>query len=167
MDIILAVFGSVAGTLFLVWLIQSDKKRRQLKIRTEETQHAANYEARVTRRRRDSQLNHGGSIYNWLMNQLEEYTRDGLRMWVIADNGGKYSIQLEHETGDRPIPLLQISFDFMAHPEPYFGHIHYGAYGADILFWTGNQGTTNGLDRLVLKEVREFYEERRARTPAL
>jgi hypothetical protein len=121
------------------------------------------------RQKRDHQLNHGRRVYHWLVKELAQYRDMGIRVDKIEENGNHFSIFIGEEDesvaayggpGYAGSPILQIDFDFVGRPAPYVGHIHYGAYGADILFWVGDHAPTSGLDRLVLEEVSKVVSQR-------
>jgi hypothetical protein len=150
----------------LLYFIHSREKRRSEESRKEREEERAKDELR---QKRDHQLNHGRRVYNWLVKELAKYRDIGVRVDKIEENGNHFSIFIGEEDesvaayggpGYAGNPILQIDFDFVGRPAPYVGHIHYGAYGADILFWVGDHAPTSGLERLVLAEVSRAMGQR-------
>ncbi|MES2213855.1 MAG: hypothetical protein V4465_00475 [Patescibacteria group bacterium] len=114
---------------------------------------------------RDHQLNHGRQVFNWLKQEFAEYEKLGLLISKIEDNGGSFSIMMYRKASAlHHSPILQLSYDFAGKhaDDNYTGHIHYGAYGADILFLVLNGNPKWGLDHLVLKVVHEEFANRLA-----
>jgi len=91
-------------------------------------------------------------VFNWLEEEFKPYKEFGIEVYKMEKNGDIFSIFI---TGNDSgvYTILQMSFDFVKYAEPYQGHIRYGAYGADILFWVGNHAPKAGLNRLVISEV--------------
>ncbi len=121
----------------------------------------AEHKEREERRKRDQQLNHGRRVYNWLKEELAVFKQDGVRVLPIEENGSRFSIQVVQMHADGSgfyDHLVQVDFDFVHCQEPYGGHIHYGACGADLLFWVDRHGQAwnHGLHELVVNKVKRY-----------
>jgi hypothetical protein len=131
--------------------ILAEKKDRQ---DAAKTLAQSEYEARQLQQLRDTQLNHGNRIYNWLKAEIAKRPEwVDIKIGKIENNGGKFSILVEQLWGDvRPAPVLQLSFDFSRSDFPR-AHIHYGAYGADAYFAVLSHSPFYALDRFVINEI--------------
>lgn len=161
--LVVAIFLTVMAIMHMIGEIRT---RRAQERKSETAASQREHAERETKRRRDHQLNHGRRVFNWLKENLKQYDGAGILLTKIENNGNKFSIHIDMADSSMQgrSPIVQISYDFVGQPEPYLGHIHYGAYGADILFWVGDHSPFNGLDRLVLQEVDVVVERRLART---
>ena len=158
-----------AAGLFAIQLLHRNLNKRELKRWTKDSEaHRASHEQRLLHKRRDTQLNWGRRVFNWIVVELPlEKANAGVRVRKIEDNNGSFSIVIERLiTGDTtPVPILQIDYDFKEKTEGYVAHIFYGAYGPDALLYVVPHNPFYGLEKLVMQEVRcdgEKYLQSRA-----
>lgn len=156
---------TIVVAIVLYVFIRKTEKSRSAKYAAEHADRQEERKERELKQKRDHQLNHGRQIYNWLKSELKKYESDGIQVWRIEDNGGSFAIQIirkHEETIEGVSHILQLSYDFVRHPSPYLGHIHYGSYGIDILFWVGDHAPKAGIHELVIEKVEREVERRRS-----
>ncbi|MDQ3089831.1 MAG: hypothetical protein M3Q24_01605 [bacterium] len=171
-----SLFIPIAGALMVLgglifWLGQKMKRfflgREKEKRGVDSLSRKAEFDANEHKKTLDNQLNHGRMIFNWLKRELGQYKQLGIKLYSMDDNGGKFSIFIEKVQNEYDrLPILQVTYDFVNATVPYLGHIHYGRYGADILFWVGDHAPKSGLDRLVLDVVKREAESIKTRSAA-
>ncbi len=157
---ILAI-GAVVGAagLFAIQLVVKNFSYRKLReLETESSTRANQYKESELRRKRDHQNNHARRVTNWLKQQLQVY--GAIEIVSFQQPSGAFTIHVELVSSGERINLIQITYDFVSYTEPYCGHIHYGAYGADLLFWVGDHAPFSCLEELVIEKVRRRVERK-------
>lgn len=169
----MGILGGVLVTLIVIMAVGVTSMFASERRRVKEARRADEERRREEVRRAelfDSQCRHLFKVYTWLEQHLDPFKDLGIEIKKYGARGSveNFSIHIlrrDSGTMQRYVPILEIDFDFVDRPTPYRGHIHYGAYGPDILFWVGDHSPYNGLAELVLKPVQEEVE--RIREPSV
>lgn len=157
-DSVIVWIMAIAMIYGLLRFIARREKQKSEKYAAERSASEALHKERELQQKRDHQLNHGRRVYNWLVKEIQKHQDPAILVSKIEDNGGSFSICIDRKDDgvmQGRIPILQLSYDFVRYEDPFIGHIHYGAYGADILIWARDYAPFHGLDQLVLKVVEE------------
>ena len=154
------------GTLIILagrWIYLFSKNRELKQWEAKRAQNDAEHEARLLHQRKSTEKNHAGQVYNWLKRELAQYEDVGIRIGRIATNGSSYTIVIDRVVDSFmfPLPIVQIDYDFTKETDGYVCHLFYGATGPDLKLYVSDHNPKYGLEKLVIKDVREEAERAR------